>query len=101
MWITVVKKVRDGHNQSTIVGLCENKDLQIVGARKRTRTSTPLRELAPEASASANSAIRAHQRVMRGKSIVPANGSVCQRDGPRGQRRRQTIELGGRAEMSK
>jgi hypothetical protein len=29
------------------------------GARKRTRTSTPLRELAPEASASANSAIRA------------------------------------------
>jgi hypothetical protein len=30
-----------------------------VGARKRTRTSTPLREPAPEAGASANSAIRA------------------------------------------
>src|SRR5260221_14767217 len=30
-----------------------------VGARKRTRTSTTVRPLAPEASASANSAIRA------------------------------------------
>src|SRR6266849_598583 len=30
-----------------------------IGARKRTRTSTPLRELRPERSASANSAIRA------------------------------------------
>jgi hypothetical protein len=29
------------------------------GARKRTRTSTPLRELEPESSASASSAIRA------------------------------------------
>lgn len=32
---------------------------RINGARERTRTSTPLRELAPEASASANSATRA------------------------------------------
>ena len=31
------------------------------GARKRTRTSTTVRPLAPEASASANSAIRAQQ----------------------------------------
>ena len=30
-----------------------------IGARKRTRTSTTVRPLAPEASASANSAIRA------------------------------------------
>ena len=28
----------------------------MIGAQERTRTSTPLRELAPEASASANSA---------------------------------------------
>jgi hypothetical protein len=35
------------------------------GARKRTRTSTTLRSLAPEASASANSAIRAQARVHR------------------------------------
>jgi hypothetical protein len=49
------------------------------GARKRTRTSTPLRELAPEASASANSAIRACKRVLRGKLIVPVGCCVCQR----------------------
>ena len=55
----------------------------ISGARKRTRTSTPLRELAPEASASANSAIRACKRVLRGKLIVPARGSVCQRGAAR------------------
>ncbi len=36
----------------------EGKD----GARKRTRTSTTVRPLAPEASASANSAIRALQQ---------------------------------------
>jgi hypothetical protein len=35
------------------------KLLRMYGARERTRTSTPLRELAPEASASANSATRA------------------------------------------
>jgi len=35
------------------------KLLRMCGARERTRTSTPLRELAPEASASANSATRA------------------------------------------
>ena len=50
------------------------------GARKRTRTSTPLRELAPEASASANSAIRAHEQVKRGDFIVPARRRVCQRE---------------------
>ena len=49
------------------------------GARKRTRTSTPLRELAPEASASANSAIRAYQQLLRGELIVPAHGCLCQR----------------------
>jgi hypothetical protein len=32
-----------------------------IGAQERTRTSTPLRELAPEASASANSATWAFQ----------------------------------------
>ena len=36
--------------------------------------------LNPEASASANSAIRALKRVLRGKLIVPARGGVCQRD---------------------
>jgi hypothetical protein len=40
------------------------------GARKRTRTSTPLRELGPEPSASANSAIRA-----RGYCIAKASKS--------------------------
>jgi len=39
--------------------------------------------------------------VLRGELIVPAHGSVCQRDGPRGHGRRQAIELGGRAELSK
>jgi hypothetical protein len=37
----------------------QRKLRRINGARERTRTSTPLRELAPEASASANSATRA------------------------------------------
>jgi hypothetical protein len=36
------------------------------GAQERTRTSTPLRELAPEASASANSATWAHFAAKRG-----------------------------------
>ena len=35
------------------------REWRAIGARKRTRTSTPLRELRPERSASANSAIRA------------------------------------------
>ena len=56
------------------------------GARKRTRTSTPLRELAPEASASANSAIRAYKQVLRGNLIVPARGGVCQRDASKSRR---------------
>jgi hypothetical protein len=41
------------------------------GAQERTRTSTPLRELAPEASASANSATWALSDAKRGKSILP------------------------------
>src|SRR6266403_4273348 len=41
----------------------EVKDDEI-GARKRTRTSTPLRELEPESSASASSAIRALLRCL-------------------------------------
>src|SRR5580658_8047345 len=44
------------------------------GARERTRTSTPLRELAPEASASANSATRAllvcGKTKLRGSTIL-------------------------------
>jgi hypothetical protein len=46
----------------------------LYGARERTRTSTPLRELAPEASASANSATRAllvcGKTKLRGSSIL-------------------------------
>jgi hypothetical protein len=41
------------------------------GAQERTRTSTPLRELAPEASASANSATWAFRAAIRGESILP------------------------------
>src|ERR1039457_4177387 len=41
------------------------------GAQERTRTSTPLRELAPEASASANSATWAFRAAKRGESILP------------------------------
>src|SRR5579859_536371 len=39
------------------------------GARKRTRTSTPLREPGPEPGASANSAIRAQRAVNRNNSL--------------------------------
>jgi hypothetical protein len=50
------------------------KLLRMYGARERTRTSTPLRELAPEASASANSATRAllvcGKTKLRGSSIL-------------------------------
>src|SRR6266446_3791709 len=52
-----------------------------IGARERTRTSTPLRELEPESSASASSATRALLRcverarhepaTLRGKLILP------------------------------
>jgi hypothetical protein len=45
------------------------------GAQERTRTSTPLRELAPEASASANSATWALSDAKRGKSILPRDPS--------------------------
>src|ERR1035441_1209781 len=40
------------------------------GAQERTRTSTPLRELAPEASASANSATWAIRATKRGSTIL-------------------------------
>jgi hypothetical protein len=44
----------------------------LFGAQERTRTSTPLRELAPEASASANSATWAIPAAkQRGPSILP------------------------------
>src|SRR5882757_9459123 len=59
-----------------------SRDDEKIGARKRTRTSTPLRELEPESSASASSAIRAllrclsrlerSQPALRGKFILPA-----------------------------
>src|ERR1700728_1454877 len=42
-----------------------------IGAQERTRTSTPLRELAPEASASANSATWAFRAAKRGETILP------------------------------
>src|SRR6516162_2145076 len=54
------------------------------GARERTRTSTTLRSLAPEASASASSATRA--RVKRagldGSQPLARHFSFCPRDGP-------------------
>jgi hypothetical protein len=50
------------------------------GARKRTRTSTTVRPLAPEASASASSAIRA-QGNKTGKYKFEAGVGVCQRNG--------------------
>ena len=50
------------------------------GARKRTRTSTTVRPLAPEASASASSAIRAQGAKKRGNSNFEGHGGVCQRN---------------------
>ena len=49
-----------------------------VGAQERTRTSTPLRELAPEASASANSATWAFPAAGTTTHIA-AHSRVCQR----------------------
>src|SRR6266852_5867895 len=49
----------------------QNANAGKIGARKRTRTSTPLRELAPEASASANSAIRAQVLDCEAFSLCP------------------------------
>src|SRR6266403_6019812 len=49
------------------------------GAQERIRTSTSLRTLDPESSASASSATWAHERVLRGEFIVPAHRCVCQR----------------------
>ena len=48
------------------------------GAQERTRTSTPLRELAPEASASANSATWAlHAGTLQ--NHIDARSIICQR----------------------
>jgi hypothetical protein len=49
-----------------------------IGAQERTRTSTPLRELAPEASASANSATWASISAVSLNNIA-AGRIVCQR----------------------
>jgi hypothetical protein len=48
------------------------------GAQERTRTSTPLRELAPEASASANSATWAQGAAKRGRIMMPLLAQICQ-----------------------
>jgi hypothetical protein len=48
------------------------------GARKRTRTSTPLREPGPEPGASANSAIRAQLRRVKHVEITRSEAfSFC------------------------
>ena len=52
---------------------------EMFGARKRTRTSTTVRPLAPEASASASSAIRAQQRKIEAIFILSAWKPLCQR----------------------
>src|ERR1700704_3150153 len=49
------------------------------GAQERIRTSTSLRTLDPESSASASSATWAQERVLRGEFIVPAHRRICQR----------------------
>ena len=52
----------------------ESGSEEILGARKRTRTSTPLRELGPEPSASANSAIRALGELYRKSELEQRQG---------------------------
>src|SRR6266849_18280 len=59
----------------------QNANAGKIGARKRTRTSTPLRELAPEASASANSAIRAQVLEYEAFSLCPPLWSLSTRAG--------------------
>ena len=49
------------------------------GAQERTRTSTPLRELAPEASASANSATWALTGCEPRLNHIAAGSILCQR----------------------
>ena len=60
--------------------LCKNR----VGARERTRTSTTLRSLAPEASASASSATRARAKRagLDGSQPLARHFSFCPRAGP-------------------
>src|SRR5690349_7822888 len=53
--------------------------MQLFGAQERTRTSTPLRELAPEASASANSATWA-KCGENGENYSGASANECQRE---------------------
>jgi hypothetical protein len=61
---------------------------RMIGAQERTRTSTPLRELAPEASASANSATWAfgaaclRQAGKTRQTHIDAQAMVCQRSTP-------------------
>ena len=50
-----------------------------MGAQERIRTSTPLRTLDPESSASASSATWAQGAVPRGKIILPCGPRDCQR----------------------
>jgi hypothetical protein len=55
-----------------LVSRSERNFSYLYGAQERTRTSTPLRELAPEASASANSATWAIPAAkQRGPTILP------------------------------
>ncbi len=60
------------------------KSLGIHGAQERIRTSTPLRALDPESSASASSATWAQCAVRRGKIILPAARGIVNagRKGP-------------------
>ena len=51
-----------------------------LGAQERTRTSTALRPLEPESSASASSATWAHRAVQRGKKNSACHRVLCQRD---------------------
>src|SRR6516164_10556048 len=55
--------------------------LRMFGAQERTRTSTTLRPLAPEASASASSATWAQVRILRGNFHSEVLGIFCQRSG--------------------
>src|SRR5246127_4311412 len=67
-----------GHAKLLRTSMDPNQKCLRVGAQERTRTSTPLRELAPEASASANSATWAFPAA--GTTIhIAVHSDVCQR----------------------